>query len=111
MATQIDALTAKLNEAGIKAGAWRNQRIYLNGHGKDIKAFITLDMPESDAAECTGEMGLFSGCALKVFSEANQDAKWLANRAKQVKHRIMESLVECEIIPGPVCENWQDVIL
>lgn len=109
--TQIDALAAKLTEAGIKASAWRNQRIYLNGHGKDIKAFITFDDPMTPEAECTGPMGLFSGCALKVYSDAAQGQQWLVNRAKQVKHGIMESLVEAEIVPGPVCESWQDAIL
>jgi len=111
MTTQIAALSASLNAAGIKGSVWREQRIYLSGHGKDIKAYIIFDDPLRDAADCTGPMGLYAGCALRVFSDANQSRKWLVNRAKQVKHNIMAEMVLLGIAPGPICEDWQDIIL
>jgi hypothetical protein len=109
--TQIAALAAQLTEAGFDVKIWRDQRIYFNGYGRDIKAFVRFDDPGASADECGGPLGLWSGAALDVRSDANQARAWLVNRAKQVKHSIMERLVEMEVYPGPVCERWQDVLL
>jgi hypothetical protein len=109
--TQIAALAEQLTEAGFDVKIWRDQRIYLNGYGRDIKAFIRFDHPTIPAAECDDELGLWAGAGLDVRSDANQTQQWLTNRAKQVKHSIMERLVEMEVYPGPICERWQDVLL
>lgn len=107
--TQLEALTAALNAAGLDAKSWKGQRIYLNGLGRDISAYITLDEPASEAEPGS----LFSGCALKVFSNAEQDRQWLINRAKQVKHGLMERIHGAGITasPGAPCATWQEVIL
>lgn len=116
MTAQIDALTAFLNRHGLRATAWQNRRVYLNGYGRDIKAYIDLDDPTADVEGSY----LFAGAALRVFSNANQNSKWLANRAKQIKHSIMLALAEADeasdgALFGPlgrdVCEKWEDVIL
>lgn len=109
---QIDKLTIALNNAGLTARAWKNKRIYLNGYGRDISAYITLDEPESQAV--AGR--LFDGCALKVYSNCeSQPHQWRVNRAKQIKHGVMHTLYnEGTGITGhlgAVCETWQEVIL
>jgi hypothetical protein len=107
---QIDALTIALQEHGFTVKAYQGFRIYLNGYGRDISAYIVLDDPDEEAE--TGR--LYDGCALKVFSNCNnQGAKWRINRAKQIKHTIMTSLYESGIVAylGPICESWEDVIL
>jgi hypothetical protein len=111
MTTQIQALCAALNDAALDAKIWRGDRIYLNGYGKDISAYITFDDALTPADECVGTMGLFQGCALKVFSNANQDRSWIISRAKQIKHGIMVAMVNASIVPGPVCSDWRDVVL
>jgi hypothetical protein len=110
--TQIEALTAALNTAGFTAKAWKGTRIYLNGYGRDISAYITMDEPGAEAEEGR----LFDGCALKVYSNCDsQPGAWRANRAKQVKHDIMTSLYAdghgITAYLGPVCATWQEVIL
>lgn len=114
MITQITSLTAALKKSGFNAREWKNERIYLNGLGRDITAFVTLDEPLS----APDADNLFEGCGLKVFSNCdNQPMAWKINRAKQVKHEIMKSLdfsgitaLSC-LKHGPVCETWQEVIL
>jgi hypothetical protein len=110
--TQIEALAAALTEAGFKANIFKGQRIYLNGYGRDISAYITLDYPDDEVAQGR----LFDGCALKVFSNCDsQTGKWRTNRAKQIKHAIMERLYSegdgITAYLGAPCENWEDVIL
>jgi hypothetical protein len=112
MTTQIEALTAALNAAALPAKAWKGKRIYLNGYGRDISAYITLDDPDREAVEGR----LFDGCALKVYSNCDsQSGLWRANRAKQVKHDIMTTLYgDGQGVTGylgPICESWQAVIL
>ena len=108
---QIDAMCAKLNAEGFEAKTWKDQRIYLNGYGRDIKAYITFDDPTHDLNVEDESDTLFAGCGLKVYSDCEQSRSWLINRAKQVKHSIMLRLNELNIIPWEVCKNWQEVIL
>lgn len=118
--THIEQLTEALKAEGIDAAAWiknGRSRIYLNGHGRDIKAWIEMDDPEGDGSEYVDE--LYSGCNLKVYSNANQDQKWLTNRSKQIKHSIMLRLHEAAtdgelkspLLASPICDDWRDVIL
>ena len=110
MTTQIEALTEKLADAGLKAKAWQGRRIYFNGYGKDIKAYIDLDMPDYPASECGY---LYQGCALKVFTNAeNVSRKWAANRVKPIKHELMKAIYAagvCGDMEAPV-ENVEEVI-
>lgn len=108
--TQIEALAATLNQHGLKASVWRGQRIYINGLGKDIKAYIAFDEPDTPAEDFDY---LYNGCCLKVWSTAEQDAKWLINRRKQVKHSLMQQIHGagvCGNLEAP-CEDWRAVIL
>lgn len=105
MITQIEALTEKLAAAGLKARAWQGRRIYINGLGRDISAFVALNQPDAPAGD-----NLFDGCALKVFSDASQPGAWRANRAKQIKHELMQQMNSAGIV-GEVCSDWKDVIL
>lgn len=106
--TQIEALTAALVSAGLTAKAWKGQRIYINGLGRDMSAYIALDEPDAEAADGR----LFDGCALKVYSSQEVRSSAIA-RAKQVKHGLMETLSNAGITAylGTPCERWQDVIL
>lgn len=113
MKTHIEALTDALNHAGFDAKAWKNSKIYLNGYGKDISAYIDLDDPLDEDFD---EDKLWDGCSLKVYSNCeSQPGKWRVNRAKQIKHGIMQLLYSegrgITAYLGDVCENWQDVIL
>lgn len=112
MTTQIEALSAAMNAAGLTTKAWKGTRIYVNGYGRDISAYITIDEPESEAVEGR----LFDGCALRVYSNCDsQSGAWRANRAKQVKHDIMTTLYAdgqgVTAYLGLVCATWQEVIL
>jgi hypothetical protein len=105
---QIDGLLKLLTEAGFTANIWRGSRIYLNGYGRDIKAWIEIDDPDAPFEEDAP----YAGCNLKVFSDCEQSRKWLINRAKQVKHEIMWELHNTKItsyVMGEPCKNWEDV--
>jgi len=107
--TKIVALYAALEAAEFRASIWRDRRIYINGFGRDIKAYIELDNP-ADEADTTR---LFDGAALRVYSNCDsQPAIWRMNRAKQVKHELMERLHASGITAylGPPCARWQDVV-
>ncbi len=105
--TQIDALCAALTTEAVfdKVSNWRNQRIYINGFGRDIKAFITFDDPMAEDYP-----HLMHGAALKVYSDADQSGAWLMNRRKQVKHEIMLGLKSSGVLPPDftVCATWQE---
>lgn len=90
--------------AWVKAG---KQRVYFNGYGRDIKAYLDID-PDVDVY-AVDEDGLVEGAALKVWSDAPQAQNWVVNRAKQVKHQIM--LKVAKITGASVCTNWQEVAL
>ena len=108
MNTQIEALESALKAAGLNAKAWKGCRIYFNGYGKDIKAFIELDQPESTDFEYA-----YQGCALKVYTNAeNVSGKWAINRVKPIKHELMKAIYAagvCGDMEAP-CENVDDVI-
>ena len=108
MDTQKQALTDTLNSSGFTARLWEKHgdtRIYLSGYGKDIKAHVELDDPESEATD-----DLWYGARLSVSSRASAPGKWIANRVKQVKHGIMCRLSESKIVDCEVCEDWRDVV-
>jgi|TARA_R100000049_G_C1931506_1_gene75466 hypothetical protein len=109
----------------MKAKVWHGRddvfsRLYINGAGRDIKAFIEIPVEDHDGLDVdAGAIDyLYQGCVLKVFSSANQDRKWLGNRAKQVKHGYMLALAEIDketsgalfgSLGADVCEDWRDV--
>jgi hypothetical protein len=116
--TQAEIVAAKLQTVGMKATLWdkKGQRVYINGHGRDIKAWFEFDSDD----EVTNDLDdIFSGSRLRVYSDCNQGRQWLINRAQQVKHQIMVDLHEMAVggdiksatLAAPVCESWRDVIL
>ena len=108
MKTQKQALTEALNDRGVKADLWEKHgftRIYLGGFGKDIKAYIELDEPESAVTD-----DLWCGARLSVRSRAAAPDNWLLNREKQIRHAIMIRLSESQIVDCKVCDDWRDVI-
>ncbi len=107
--THIRALCEKLNESGFEAKIWRNERIYLNGYGRDIKAYFLLFDPEDVPPD--SDWALLDGVVLKVSSHGDKSAKWLLNRAKQVKHAIMLDVHACGVGAEHPCESWQEVDL
>ena len=103
---QIEKLEAKLQDEGFDAKIWKD-RIYLNGYGKDIKAFITFDAPFE-----VSEEDIMAGTKVNVYTNApNVDGKWAINRRKQVLHTIAEELYETEIIKVEPPEDWREMIL
>ena len=135
MTTQIDALANALAQHGLGAATGAQTfvagvggalgRIYLNGYGRDISAYIELDEPERDVAELEDwagpgvrpEAGLYEGAALRVYSDAAQGRAWRVNRAKQVKHEIMTAIAAAMVAEGcpaefwTVTDDWREVIL
>lgn len=109
MTTQIEALTKRLNEeAGIvaraKSGIIDLSPATTGGH--NITAYIALDNPNDDAEQC---IGLFSGCALVVWSSGGATPQEPIERAQRAKHRLMLQMAEAGIVPGPICERWEEV--
>ena len=101
---QFVELTAKLNTSGLKANIWKGFRVYLNGYGRDIKAYFEFD--DSDSRDWVDVM---DGVALKVYSNANQSNRWKIERAKEVKYQIMNQLKRAGIVEE-VCK-WGEVVL
>lgn len=109
-----------LCDAGFKAQAWQNRRVYINAGpqgqklGRDIKCYIELDEPLAPAPEgepdAEGYHPLFAGCALKVYTNAEQDPAWIGNRRKQTMHDVAGWLHGVGLIGRP-CEDWREVLL
>ncbi len=107
--TLIDRLEQALKDAGFNVSIWQGRRIYFNGEGRDIAAYIEFDGPVDPARP---ETPLLSGCDLKVFSNSEtQGLAWRINRAKQVKHDLMLRIFAAKISDVKPCERWRDVIL
>jgi len=111
--TQIAALAEELQAHGFQVKIWRNQRIYLQQLGMGVDAIIHFDEPDRPARECTTPMRYYAGCSLKVFStdRANESPQADIDKSKFAKHSIMRRMAAAGIIPGPICLNWQDIIL
>lgn len=91
----------------IQGKVWRKAdkiRIYFNTD-KTASAYLDYDEDLGDGFEKGNE-----GATLRVFSNNdNCDTKWNVNRAKQIKHEIMNCIAA--ITGDEICEKWQDVIL
>ena len=109
--TRIQALHDALkNRTKLQANIWKDRRIYLNGFGRDIKAYFHWDF-ETQSEPHHPQEDLFTFSTLSVFSNCQtQTHKWRVNRAKQVKHGILMDLKNAGLLES--CpENWEDVIL
>ena len=111
-----EILTASGLSTPVKA--WKD-RIYFNGFGRDIAAYLEIDKdleayanPQAlaDSELNISTIGQAVGLSLKVYSSCQQTRRWKLNRCKQVKHAIMLDLQKagyCQEAPA----SWQDVIL
>ena len=119
MKNHIDTLHEYLNANGFKASIWQDRRIYLNGflgskYDRDIKAYIEIDEPLDevpDVSESSPVHPLMAGCAVKVFSNADQERQWLANRAKQFKRGVAVQLHEVGLLKDAPPEDWREIAL
>ena len=113
---QITQLAKVLSDYGIRANVWKNARVYINGYGRDIIAWIGFDDPTQGLDD---GQPLYDGCRLRVFSHAAQPRNWLINRAKQVKHEIMTRFDDVNDSEDlrlfgqkiHVCKTWEEIIL
>ena len=118
MNNHIESLNNYLNDNGFIASIWQNRRVYINGYGgkkydKDIKAYIDIDEPFEEVPDETGSSPvhpLMAGCALKVFSNADQERQWLINRAKQFKRNVAVQLHEVGLVKEAPPEDWREMI-
>lgn len=98
----VDELARILIACGFDARAWRGQRIYLGGYGRDITAYLE---PRDLSAEFPAD-----GARLDVRSSW-QAARYNGLRCKGVKHEILKDLWRARLISSPPPERWQDVSL
>ena len=118
MKTHIESLNEYLNKHGFSAATWQSRRVYLNGfngrkYDRDIKVYIDLDEPLDEVPEVSESSPvttLMTGCAVKVFSNADQDRQWLSNRAKQVKHGVANQLHEIGLLKDAPPEDWRAML-
>lgn len=91
----------------IQGKVWRKAgkiRIYFNTD-KTASAYLDYDEDLGNGFEKGNE-----GATLRVYSKNEKcDTKWNVNRAKQIKHELMNCIAA--ITGDEICENWQDVIL
>ena len=118
MTAHIESLNDFLNDNGFESAVWQNRRVYINGFGgrkydRDIKAYIEIDEPAEEIPE-VGDSSpvhpLLAGCAIKVFSNADQDRQWLINRAKQFKRHVAAQLHEVGLLTDAPPNDWRDMI-
>lgn len=109
MKTRISALELALVNIGLNASAWKNCRVYINDLGKDITAYFTFDDFTDPVSEA--DDNLLEGVTLKVFSNCAQGQAWRLNRAKQVKHNLMERMYATGISKTEPPAEWREVIL
>ncbi|MFZ4602984.1 MAG: hypothetical protein ACOYM8_11050 [Caulobacterales bacterium] len=95
-------LAAIMTACGFSVRVWRDARVYLNGYGRDVRAYLeprTLD-PQAPAAD-----------AKLVVSSTWQAPRYNGLRCKGVKHAILKDLWTAQLISAPPPERWQDVTL
>ena len=117
MKTHIESLNDFLNDNGFTASIWQNRRVYINGFGgrkydRDIKAYIDIDEPSDEVPEVSESSPvhpLLAGCAVKVFSGADQDRQWLINRSKQFKRGVALQLHEVGLLKNAPPEDWREM--
>ena len=105
----IQALAETLNQKGFLVHLWQDRRIYLNGLGKDIKAFF--DYPEGGAKDPADPDAILGGANLRVFCESvilSNQAK--QDRAKQAKFAIMQQMDQVGLAPCGAA-TWEEIIL
>jgi len=117
MKTHIETLNEYLNTNGFQSSVWQNRRIYLNGfkgnkYDRDIKAYIEIDEPLDEVPEVSESSPvhpLMAGCAVKVFSNADQDRQWLVNRSKQFKRGVAVQLHATGLLKDAPPEDWREM--
>lgn len=97
--TQIADL---MRRCGFQVRAWRGTRLYIDGYGRDISAYLAPPI-EPGAAP-------LDHCPLIVRSN------WRAPnhnglRCKGVKHAMLSDLYRAELISVPPPAHWRDVPL
>lgn len=95
-------ITDLMRRCGFYVRAWRGARLYIDGYGRDISAYLEPPI-EPGAAP-------LDNCALIVRSN------WRAPnhnglRCKGVKHAMLTDLYRAELISEPPPAHWRDVQL
>lgn len=91
-----------MRRCGFHVRAWREARIYIDGYGRDISAY--LEPPSEPGA------APLDNCPLIVRSN------WRAPnhnglRCKGVKHQMLTDLFKAELILTPPPDDWRHVLL
>jgi hypothetical protein len=95
-----DSLAAMLLAHGFRAKAYHGSRVYLDGYGRDVKAWL-----EPGAS---GELPA-DGAFLHVRSSWRSHLNGL--RCKGVKHAILTDLYAAGFLSSPPPEDWRRVRL
>jgi hypothetical protein len=92
-----EKLFQRMKLSGFRVSLWRERRIYVQGHGRDIRAYIepVPDMPNADGA--------------RIVVESTWRSPQNALRCKSIKHAILSDLFEAELLTTPPPESWRDV--
>ena len=115
--THIESLDNFLKDHSFRSKIWKNRRIYLSGfkggkYDRDIKVYIELDEPLEEVPEVSESSPvhpLLTGCAVKVFSDADQGRQWLINRSKQCKRGVAAQLHEVGLLKDAPPEDWREM--
>jgi hypothetical protein len=87
-------LAARLTAAGFKVRLWRDRRVYIQGYGRDIRAYI--------------EPG-----ASTTLDDARIDitTSWRSHHAtmhcKGVKHALLSDLFDAGLLDTPPPDHWR----
>lgn len=102
LASPAEALAAIMTSCGFSVRVWRGQRVYLDGYGRDINAYLApLDLDSAFPADK----------AKLVVRSSWQAHRYNGLRCKGVKHAIWKDLFQACLVSAPPPERWQDVPL
>lgn len=98
----IAAALANLLEArGFQVRVWKEKRVYIDGYGHDIRAFIEPSPADHD------------GCIDRAIIDVRSTwrSPLAGMRAKGVKHELLMDLYRSGFLTKAPPENWKDVTL
>lgn len=100
LTSPAETLAAIMTGCGFSVRLWRGRRVYLDGYGRDVSAYL-----EPLAADPS-----FPADAAKLVVRSSWQAhRYNGLRCKGVKHAIWKDLYEAKLISAPPPERWQDV--
>lgn len=95
-----ERLAAKMAAFGFRVRCWKSRRVYVQGYGRDVTAYIE----PSDASATTAD-------ASRIIVSSNWRSPHAGLRCKGIKHALLRDLYAVGLLSERPPDDWKQVSL